>query len=125
MHWQRGYCILVAEDWLGAGIVGYVDIGPEPDLQTGWLWHLVVERSFRRQGVGGMLLRAALQWSGDHQLRRLMAPLQTKTTPAFASSSVTASPSAASTIAISAMAAWRSSLDVSSGREVNWQREDR
>ncbi len=59
MHWQRGYCILVAEDWLGDGVVGYADVGPEPDLQTGWLWHLVVNRSHRRQGVGSMLLRAA------------------------------------------------------------------
>jgi GNAT superfamily N-acetyltransferase len=81
MHWQRGYCLLVAEDWLGDGIVGYADVGPEPDLQTGWLWHLVVDRGHRRQGVGSMLLRAALQWSGDHQLRRLMAPLQTQNDP--------------------------------------------
>ncbi len=35
MHWQRGYALLVAEDWLGEGIVGYADVGPEPDLQAG------------------------------------------------------------------------------------------
>lgn len=81
MHWQRGYCVLVAEDWGRGGIVGYADIGPEPDVQTAWIWHLVVDRSRRRQGIGSSLLRAAVQWSIDHQLRRLMAPLQTQNDP--------------------------------------------
>ena len=57
MHWQRGYSIMVAEDWPGVGVVGYVDVGPEPDVHTGWLWHLVVDRHWRRQGIGALLLR--------------------------------------------------------------------
>lgn len=81
MHWQRGYCIMVAEHEPDSGVVGYLDVGPEPDLQTGWLWHLVVERNQRRRGIGSLLLRAALQWSSDHQLRRLMVPLQTQNDP--------------------------------------------
>ena len=83
LHWQRGYSIMVAEDWPGVGVVGYVDVGPEPDVQTGWLWHLVVDRHWRRQGIGALLLRAAIQWSTDHQLRRLMVPLQTQNDPAI------------------------------------------
>jgi GNAT superfamily N-acetyltransferase len=78
MHWQRGYCILVAENWPHPGILGYVDVGPEPDLETGWVWHLVVDREQRRQGVGSALLRSATRWCQDHSLRRLMAPLQTQ-----------------------------------------------
>lgn len=82
MHWQRGYCVLVAEDVEGDGsIVGYADIGPEPDVQTAWLWHLVVDRHRRGQGAGAALLRAAMQWSSDHQLHRFMAPLQTQNDP--------------------------------------------
>lgn len=78
MHWQRGYCILVAEDEHTAEVFGYVDVGPEPDLQLGWLWHLVVDQAHRRQGVGSSLLRAAMQWGREHELARLMAPLQTQ-----------------------------------------------
>lgn len=78
MHWQRGYCILVAESLSGAGILGYVDVGPEPDMQAGWLWHLIVDRSQRRRGAGSLLLRAAMQWCSDNQLRRLLAPMQTQ-----------------------------------------------
>lgn len=82
MHWQRGYCLLVAEDLTdGGNLVGYADVGPEPDMQTAWLWHLVVDRSHRRRGVGSALLRAAMQWSSEHQLQRLMAPLQTQNDP--------------------------------------------
>ena len=81
LHWQRGYCIMVAEDWAGDGVVGYVDIGPEPDMQTGWIWHLVIDRRRRRQGIGSTLLRAAVQWSSDHQLHRLMAPIPTQNDP--------------------------------------------
>ncbi|MEA3336231.1 MAG: GNAT family N-acetyltransferase [Chloroflexota bacterium] len=81
MHWQRGYCILVVEDWVEEGIVGYIDVGPEPDLQTGWVWHLVVDRRRRREGIGSALLGAAMRWSADHELYRLMAPLQTQNDP--------------------------------------------
>jgi GNAT superfamily N-acetyltransferase len=81
MHWQRGYCILVAEDWSRDGIVGYVDVGPEPDQETGWLWHLVVQRDRRREGIGSLLLQAAMGWCKDHHLRRMMVPLQTQNDP--------------------------------------------
>lgn len=81
MHWQRGYCILVAEDPLSAQVLGYVDVGPEPDLQMGWIWHLVVDRQARRQGIGSKLLRVAKEWSRGHNLRRLVAPLQTQNDP--------------------------------------------
>lgn len=81
MHWQRGYCILVAEDSISGEILGYVDVGPEPDLQLGWIWHLVVDRRLRRHGIGSALLQAAMQWSREHKLRRLMTPLQTQNDP--------------------------------------------
>jgi GNAT superfamily N-acetyltransferase len=81
MHWQRGYCIIVAEDPATRQLVGFVDVGPEPDLQLGWIWHLVVDRSQRRQGVGTTLLAAAASWCQDHQLRRMMIPLQIQNEP--------------------------------------------
>ena len=83
MHWQRGYCILVAEDVVKSQILGYVDVGPEPDLLLGWLWHLVVDLPQRRQGIGGTLLQAAMTWSREHQLQRLIVPLQTQNDPAI------------------------------------------
>lgn len=76
MHWQRGYCILVAEDLRSRQVTGYIDVGPEPDSQTGWIWHLVVDQGCRRQGIGSALLQAATRWCLDHQLYRLMAPVQ-------------------------------------------------
>jgi GNAT superfamily N-acetyltransferase len=81
MHWQRGYCIIVAEIPDTSQLTGFVDVGPEPDLQVGWIWNLVVDRSRRRQGVGTALLAAAASWCKDHQLRRLMVPLQIQNDP--------------------------------------------
>jgi len=76
MHWQRGYCLIVAEEPATGQIIGYVDVGPEPDLQMAWLWHLVVDRSRRCQGIGSALLNAALAWSTHNDLARLVAPVQ-------------------------------------------------
>lgn len=78
MHWQRGYCILVAEDEATLQVLGYADVGPEPDTQLGWLWHLVVDRNHRRQGVGSALYKAAAGWCSEHRLNRLMVPVQTQ-----------------------------------------------
>lgn len=81
MHWQRGYCILIAEDPSSRQALGYIDVGPEPDAQLGWLWHLVVDRNQRRQGVGSALVSAAARWCSEHKLHRLMAPVQTQNDP--------------------------------------------
>jgi len=83
MHWQRGYCIMVAEDGYRGEVTGYIDVGPEPDVQTGWLWHLVVDKYRRREGIGSLLLRTAIQWSSDHHLLRITAPVQTQNDPAI------------------------------------------
>lgn len=81
MHWQRGYCILVAATDDTNQVAGYIDIGPEPDTQMGWLWHLVVNRSQRGQGVGSALLAAGAQWCRDHSLNRMIAPVQSQNDP--------------------------------------------
>ncbi len=81
VHWQRGYCVLVAEEENSGALLGYVDVGPEPDLQLGWIWHLVVDQSVRRHGIGSLLLQGAVAWSRENDLRRLMAPLQSQNDP--------------------------------------------
>lgn len=81
MHWQRGYCVLVADDPSSDQLLGYVNVDPEPDHRLGWVWHLVVGLDHRRQGVGTGLLQAAMQWSREHALRQVMVPVQAQNDP--------------------------------------------
>jgi GNAT superfamily N-acetyltransferase len=50
---------------------------------TGWISHLVVDRPYRRRGIGTAMLRASRLWARKRGLRRLMIALQTKNYPAI------------------------------------------
>jgi ribosomal protein S18 acetylase RimI-like enzyme len=79
--WQRGECFLVAEE--EGEIRGYLDMTVQAWHRTGWLNDMAVLKRYRRQGLGTALLRRALRWAREHQLRAVMLETQTKNYPAI------------------------------------------
>lgn len=79
--WNRHACFLVAEE--NAQLKGYVNLVLAPVPETGWITDYVVERRFRRTGVGSVLLAAAAQWAGANRLGRLILETQSKNYPAI------------------------------------------
>jgi GNAT superfamily N-acetyltransferase len=72
---------LVAEE--EGQIAGYVALTAQPEHGIAWVGDLVVDRPWRRQGVGTELLRAAGQWGCDNDLPRMVVEIQTKNYPAI------------------------------------------
>jgi GNAT superfamily N-acetyltransferase len=80
-EWNRRVCFLVAEQ---DGVVkGYLNLVLAPAADTGWVAECVVERRFRRAGVGSVLLAAGAQWSRANRLKRLILEMQSKNYPAI------------------------------------------
>jgi ribosomal protein S18 acetylase RimI-like enzyme len=79
--WQRGECFLVVEE--EDEVRGYLDMTVEAWQRTGWIKDMAVLKEYRRQGVGSALLRVALRWAKDHELRVVMLETQTKNYPAI------------------------------------------
>lgn len=79
-QWERGDCVLVAED--EHEILGYTVMSLQPDRELGWVDHLVVTAPARRHGVGTTLLRAAHEWGVQRGVRRIMLAVQSKNHPA-------------------------------------------
>jgi GNAT superfamily N-acetyltransferase len=50
---------------------------------TGWISHMIVDRHYRRQGIGAAMLKAGILWGRKRGLRRLMGAVQTKNYPAI------------------------------------------
>lgn len=79
--WKRRDGFLVAA---GEGrICGYVGITAQDEHCIAWVGDLVVDRQWRRQGIGTLLLRAAAQWGREQGLSRLVVEVQTKNYPAI------------------------------------------
>ena len=78
--WQRRDVFLVAEK--DERICGYVALTAHTEHGIAWIGDLVVDRPWRRRGIGTALLRAAARWGRDHNLVRLVAEMQTKNYPA-------------------------------------------
>jgi len=79
-QWERGDCVLVAEN--GQDILGYTVMSLQPDRELGWVDHLLVAAPARRQGIGTALLRAAHEWGAQRGVRRVMLAVQSKNDPA-------------------------------------------
>ncbi len=80
-RWEQGGCVLVAE--LDGRVRGYVDVGVQRDQKLGWVHNLVVDRPYRRRGLGTALLREAMRWSRQRGLQQMMLVVQSKNDPAI------------------------------------------
>ncbi len=74
--WQRRDGFLVAAE--GGHVYGYVALSARVEYGIAWVDDLIVDRPWRRRGIGTALLRAAAQWGCDHDLVRLVVGMQTK-----------------------------------------------
>ena len=81
-HWEQEGCFLVVRN-LQEQTIGFVDAQPQPWQNTLWVSNFIVEKKFRRQGVGTMLIDSARNWAAEHQLHKIMLELQTKNHPAI------------------------------------------
>jgi ribosomal protein S18 acetylase RimI-like enzyme len=79
-HWERGECIYVAAE--RREVRGYIEVIAHPDQGLAWIENLVIDRAYRRQGLGTSLVAAAMQWAQVRNLERLMIPIQSKNYPA-------------------------------------------
>jgi GNAT superfamily N-acetyltransferase len=79
--WNRRACFLVAEQ--DGQPRGYLNLMLAPVPETAWVTDCVVERRFRRGGVGSVLLAAAAQWARSNRLKRLILEMQSKNYPAI------------------------------------------
>jgi ribosomal protein S18 acetylase RimI-like enzyme len=80
-RWDHGGCVLVAE--VGGRICGCVDMSLHGDEKLGWLHNLVVDRAYRRRGLGNRLMEEALRWAQQRSVKRVMCALQSKNDPAI------------------------------------------
>jgi ribosomal protein S18 acetylase RimI-like enzyme len=80
-HWQQDGCFLVAQNDEGE-VVGFIEAQPQPEQNILWVRNLVVDRPFRRQGYGALLLKSAQEWAIQHRLNNMMLEIQTKNFPA-------------------------------------------
>lgn len=79
-RWEKQGCVLVAEP--EGRVCGYVDMSAYPDQSLGFVHSLVVDRSFRRRGLGTALAKDAMRWARQRSLRRVMVAVQSKNHPA-------------------------------------------
>ena len=79
--WERRDGFHVAVD--RGRIRGYVALTAQAEHGIAWVGDLVVDRSWRRRGVGTALLAAAERWGCDQDLARLVIEIQTKNYPAI------------------------------------------
>jgi GNAT superfamily N-acetyltransferase len=80
--WKRRDGFLVIADE-GDEIRGYVGLTVQAEHSIAWIGDLVVDRAWRRQGLGTVLLRAAARWGRENGMRRLVVEVPTKDYPAI------------------------------------------
>jgi len=81
-HWHQDGCFLVTRN-LKDEVVGFIDAQPQPWQRLLWVFNLVVDRQYRQQGMGTMLLKSASHWALQYDLRKIMLEVQTKNHPAI------------------------------------------
>jgi GNAT superfamily N-acetyltransferase len=79
--WKRRDGFLVVDD--EREIRGYVGLTAQDEHGIAWVGDLVVDRVWRRRGLGTMLLQAAAQWGRENGLSRLVIEAPTKNYPAI------------------------------------------
>ncbi len=79
-NFQHGGTLLVADE---GAVRGLVDVTAHEWNQSAYINNLAVAPAYRRQGVGTRLLRAALAWARQNQLRVVMLDTSTKDYPAI------------------------------------------
>jgi GNAT superfamily N-acetyltransferase len=79
--WKRCDGFLVVE--IDGEVRGYVAMTAQDEHGIAWVGDLVIDRAWRRQGLGTMLLQAAAQWGRENGLSRLMVEVATKNYPAI------------------------------------------
>ncbi len=68
---------LVAEDPAAGRLVALLDMEREPWRDTAMVWNILIDRAYRRQGLGRELMRRAIAWAHGQGLRGLMLETQT------------------------------------------------
>lgn len=63
-------------------VVGFIEAQWDPDTGMASVHHLVVDRHWRRQGIGSALLRRAAQAARDRGMDRMVAQVNAKNDPA-------------------------------------------
>lgn len=80
-NFQSGGMLLVAEEF--GNICGLVDVTSQGWNQSAWINNLAVAPAYRRKGVGTRLLRTALDWGREQNLRVALLDTSTKDYPAI------------------------------------------
>ncbi len=63
-------------------VVGFVLALWDEEERVAWLRHLIVDRTYRRQGVGSALLLRAARGAADRGMTRMVVPVSVKNDPA-------------------------------------------
>jgi len=82
-QWCDGFLVAEGVERAPVQIYGYVALTAQVEHGIAWVGDLVVDRPWRRRGIGTALLQAAGQWGRDHDLMRLVVEVQTKSYPAI------------------------------------------
>ena len=78
---REGYGLyLVVED--AGKLVALLDVERERWRDTATVWNILVDRSYRRRGLGGRLMNRAIEWARRHGLRGIRLETQTNNLPA-------------------------------------------
>jgi ribosomal protein S18 acetylase RimI-like enzyme len=71
---------LVAEE--NDQLIAMLDMEHQAWHNAAMLWNIAVDRAFRGRGIGRELIRRAIEWARDHQLRAIRLETQTNNWPA-------------------------------------------
>jgi len=81
-HWQEDGCFLVARNRYDE-VIGFIDARPLRWQNLLWVTNLVIDKPYRRQGGGTLLVEYAAQWALKRNLHKIMLDMQTKNYPAI------------------------------------------
>jgi len=79
--WRQWDSFMVAEE--DGYIHGYVGLLEQATESKAWIRDLVVGRAFRKKGIGSQLLRQAIGWASERDLKQLTIEMQSKNYPAI------------------------------------------